>query len=561
MKILVEGEKYNLNFLREIFDNPIFYSQEGESGRLISVGYYHSYRNSEIIYMLPKVFMVSESLSIFGLDKTQLINLDNNQSFEDNDKYEWIRHISVFFYNSLLEFRLRNLRTSILNNSLTAGLNTNIDESEYSYLDLLLSFVNFYKKNKEYINFKKVDYKSKKNEKVNWEKTVRKSIPLLTKKKQPIYNKFRSKGKSIDTEDQLMVYFFSILNYFDNQHNLNLNIRSPFNLIKGSSFTLLQKNGLIKLRKIKYKYFNDTSRKIYNLCELYFSKTDTSSRNKMSEDFISVNNYNLVFEDMIDKLFSDSIQNYSDGDGNSLKQLKNNKDGKVIDHLFSYQSLFDTSNIFYIGDSKYYKPENLADKISKYKQFTYAKNIIQYNIDIFNNKGDYYPSDLKYRDEITEGYNITPNFFIYAYIKDYRNFDESNLEEKDEIIKSSHFEYRLFDRDTLFIHQYKINFLYVLKAYSQINPYSLEKFREKSKKTFRDNFISFFSKKEKCKYQFFIYRGSDIKHFVNTNFRILNGKCFQITDNKLIVAKHIFDDSIKHLVEKYLDKYDIVDND
>lgn len=49
----------------------------------------------------------------------------------------------------------------------------------------------------------------------------------------------------------------------------------------------------------------DTLKKTYVLCELYFSKTDTSNTKNKKEDFISVRNYNIVFEDMIDKLFSD----------------------------------------------------------------------------------------------------------------------------------------------------------------------------------------------------------------------------------------------------------------
>ena len=81
---------------------------------------------------------------------------------------------------------------------------------------------------------------------------------------------------------------------------------------------------------------------------------------------------------MVDKLLSDPIsEEKTTSDGISLKKLKYNEDGKVIDHIFDYESLIDNSNIFYIGDSKYYKSDNIAGKLSKYKQFTYAKNVIQ----------------------------------------------------------------------------------------------------------------------------------------------------------------------------------------
>ena len=527
MKILVEGEKYKLEQLTDIFDDPKFYHQnDNQEGTILSVGYYHSYEKGELIYMLPKVFMAGNGKTVFNIDKDELYYLDKIETFKHKEEYNWIRQISVYFYNSLLEFKRRNKDSHIVQSSLSANLNTNLNDKEYSYLDLLLSFINFYKKNKNHILFKHIEFKSNQAKKPNWEKTIRKSIPLITQDKKPIYNIFRNKKKIVNTEEELLTYFFSILNKLNTNHNLYLKIDKSYSLIKGSKFELLQKNGLSKLRKIKHRYFNDTLKKMYHLCEIYFSQTDTSSIRKKKEEFISVNNYNLVFEDMIDKLFSDSIIEKKTSDGSTLKHLKYNDDGKIIDHIFDYQSLLDTSDIFYIGDSKYYKSDNTAGKVSKYKQFTYARNVIQYNIDLLNETGLYYTENLRYRDKLTEGYNITPNFFIYGYINDYKNFDDNELIEKGEIVKSFHFKERLFDRDTLFVHQYKINFLYVLKAYSQFGNQTIEKFRKETKLMFRDNFINFFSNHSKSDFQLFEYQKNDFEIFVENNFRLINGKVF-----------------------------------
>ena len=551
MKILIEGEKYELKQVTDIFDDPKFYHQEGQSATILSVGYYHSYQKGELIYMLPKVFMAGSGKTVFNIDKDELYNLETTETFKHKEEYNWIRQISVYFYNSLVEFKRRNKDSTIVQSSLSANLNTNLNDKEYSYLDLLLSFVNFYKKNKSHILFKHVEFKSNQAKKPNWEKTIRKSIPLITQDKKPIYNIFKNKKKIVNTEEELLTYFFSILNKLNTDHNLYLKIDKSYSIIKGSKFELLQKNGLAKLKKIKYRYFNDTLKKMYHLCEIYFSQTDTSSTRKKKEEFISVNNYNLVFEDMIDKLFSDSIIEKKTSDGTTLKHLKYNDDGKIIDHIFDYQSLLDTSDIFYIGDSKYYKSDNTAGKVSKYKQFTYARNVIQYNIDLLNETGSYYAKNLRYRDKLTEGYNITPNFFIYGYINDYKNFDDNELIEKGEIVKSFHFKERLFDRDTLFVHQYKINFLYVLKAYSQFRNQTIEKFRKETKLIFRDNFIEFFSNQSKSDFKLYVYQKNDFRVFVENNFRLVNGKCFLTIDNKLILAKHKFDSTLDSLLFEF----------
>lgn len=551
MKILIEGEKYPLKQLKNIFDDQKFYHPEGQEGTILYVGYYHSYEKEELIYMLPKVFMANSLETVFGIEKSYLFDLKQSDSFKHKDKYNWVRQISVYFYNSLLEFKRRNKSSVIVQSSLSANFNTNLIEQEYSYLDLLLSFVNYYKQNKNHILFKHIEFKSQQVRNPNWNKTIQKSIPLLTQDNQPVYNVYRNRKKAINTEEELLTYFFSILNHFNNEHNLYLKIDKSYTLIKGYKFKALQNNGLSKLRRIKYRYFNDTLKKMFHLCEIYFSQTDTSSISKKKEEFISVNNYNLVFEDMIDKLFSDPILDKKTAGGTTLKNLKYNDDGKIIDHIFDYQSLLDTSDIFYIGDSKYYKSDNTAGKVSKYKQFTYAKNIIQYNIDLLNITGISYTENVRYRDKLTEGYNITPNFFIYGYINDYKNFDDNELVKKGNIVKSFHFENRLFDRDTLFVLQYKINFLYVLKAYSQFGNQTIEKFRADTKHKFRNNFIEFFSNHNKLEFQLYEYQRTDFDSFVESNFRKINGKCFMTKEKKLILAKHIKDETLNDLLSDF----------
>jgi hypothetical protein len=544
MKILIEGEKYSLELLKDIFDDPKFYHEENQEGIILSVGYYHSYLKGELVYMLPKVFIAQGEETVFGVTKTELLNFERSETFKHKEEYNWIRQVSVCFYNSLLEFRRRNNSTSIIQSSISSNLNTNLGKHEYSYLDLLLSFVNFYKKKKSIILFEHIEFKSKQARNPNWERTICKSMPLINQYKQPIYTIYKNKKKVVNAEDELLIYFFSILNHFNENHNLYLQIDKSYEIIRGSRFRLLQKNGLSKLRKIKYRYFNDILKKMYHLCEIYFSQTDTSSINKKREEFISVSNYNLVFEDMIDKLFSDPIVERQTADGTTLKNLKYNDDGKIIDHVFDYQSLLDTSDIFYIGDSKYYKSDNTAGKVSKFKQFTYAKNVIQYNIDLLNETGKYYTENISYRDDLTEGYNISPNFFIYGFISDYKNFDKPKLSEKGGVVKSFHFDNRLFDRDTLFVHQYKINFLYVLKSYTQFGKQFIEKFRSETKTMFRNNFIDFFSSKDKSDFELYEYQLQNIEEFVETNFRLVHGKCFRTIEKKLILAKHVKDSSL-----------------
>ncbi|MBK7797544.1 MAG: hypothetical protein IPJ53_00375 [Saprospiraceae bacterium] len=69
MKILIEGEKYALELLQDIFDDPKFYHQENREATILSVGYYHSYEKGELVYMLPKVFMADSQETVLALLK------------------------------------------------------------------------------------------------------------------------------------------------------------------------------------------------------------------------------------------------------------------------------------------------------------------------------------------------------------------------------------------------------------------------------------------------------------------------------------------------------------
>lgn len=553
MKILIENEIYPVELLQGLFDDPKFYKQNGLNGIITSVGYYHSFEKNSLVFMLPKVFMRDKDKTVFDYEKIELIDLIKNESVKHKTQYNWVRQLSIHFYNSLSEFRKRSKDTSIIHNTETFELNTNLGDKEYSFLDLLLSFVNFYKKNKQQILFKHIEFISNQAKKPKWEKTIRKSLPILTSGKTPIYIEITNKKKIINIEEELLTYFFSILNHLNTQHNLNLKIDKAFNLIKGKSFDTLCLNGSTKLRKIKYRYFNDTLKKMYGLCSLYFSQFDKSSIKRKREDFLAISNYNLVFEDMVDKLFSNEL-NTLQVDGITIDKLKHNDDGKIIDHIYDYKSLIDTSDIFYIGDSKYYKSDNYAGKVSKYKQFTYAKNVIQFNIDLLNKNNQNRIGNLRYRDEISEGYNISPNFFIYGYIDDVWNYHTHSITKKGSPISSYHFIERLFDRDTLFVHQYKINFLYVLKAYTNFNESEIQIFRKEVKETFRNHFLDFFNNGKECYFEFYecILNKTEFSDFIEKNFKRLNGKCFCTIDNRLLLAKHRKDTTIEDLLGYFI---------
>lgn len=192
-----------------------------------------------------------------------------------------------------------------------------------------------------------------------------------------------------------------------------------------------------------------------------------------------VKDFYIVFEAIIDELVGDNPL----PDGMQKKQ----DDGKIVDHLFTAQSLIENEDkpTYYIGDSKYYKMGHELGKESIYKQYTYARNVIQWNLDLW---GQGKEPQVKLRDDVTEGYNIIPNFFVSGKMDEHFDYTEDGIAQTDRKNKrhrKEHFKNRLFDRDTLLLFHYDVNFLFVLSLYARNNASQKEEWKHKVRNRFR----------------------------------------------------------------------------
>ena len=265
---------------------------------------------------------------------------------------------------------------------------------------------------------------------------------------------------------------------------------------------------------------------LWHLLYVFYERAEEAAQGKAHDERLLVRDFNIVFEDMIDSLI---------GEKALPSGLKEQKDGKIIDHIYQDKSLIGDGDIYFIGDSKYYKEGNSVGQHSRYKQFTYAKNVIQYHIDLFHEKAQ----TLRYRDELTEGYNPTPNFFIRGTIDEkdlsYSEHKLTRYQEDEKKCSNKHFENRLFDRDTLLVLTYEINFLYVLSAYVLSHDYgsSSDSFlRER----FRADVIQAFEELY-CFYELWPEASVEEKEaFVEKHFKRLLGKIYQTEDETLILA-------------------------
>ncbi len=493
------------------------------------VGYFYCTHPeiNDAVFVLPKVFIDENGLAFGKIEPEKIIRLDSFSDKSLDQEKETIFELSAWLYQAIAHFVEEHKDTDIVKMSNVQEVASAKGEKCQTYIDIILQLQKFQKEHRHLFTYISIVNRSG-TRKINWNKTVRKVQPFL-QDDTPIYMDFYNKTKSINFDEELIVLFFSTLRYLQEKMRFKTVCDLRYDLIpvRKIESMISHGQGTRRLRTIRKKYFTDELVQLWNLLYVFFDKAEKIASGKYHQEKLLAIKFNIIFEAMIDQLIGGN-----DVEEN-LKRLKNQKDGKHLDHLYKEPSLINNSgDIYFIGDSKYYKESTDLVGNSVYKQFTYAKNIIQYHIDLFN-KSKQYPDGIQYRDALTEGYNITPNFFIrasavkdenglYSYTEDgLKNEYEDDVKEKQNKLFNCHFPNRLFDRDTFVLQTYNINFLYVLAHYVQGADKSIQK-------RIRDKFREDLLKRFNALYDFWILttNKSQLQSAIDKHFRKINGKVF-----------------------------------
>lgn len=526
MIILFEEYQYDTEDLSNVLNERYFFPINSIKSKINFVGYYFNplanNGKGDSVIIFPKVFINENNLAFDEFSPESLIipSFETNNKLVNTGKDKLIFEISTWLYRSIQQYNKRHFYNSISENQFINQIVTNLDENSSTELDIILSLLRFHKDNKDLFTFISKNAHSQQN-KINWHKTISKKYAII-QNNQPLYVDLATTRKRKNDDEELLIIFYSTLNYIREKYAFNFQIPENYNLIKGHQFEGFLRRGCRLLKNIKYKYFSDKMICLYNLLFTYFERSERTQSKKRIEEILLIKNFNIVFEDMIDDLI---------GDSTLFPELKNHADGKQVDHIYKYKSLLVEDDIYFVGDSKYYKPHSSVGKNSKAKQFTYAKNVIQYNVDLFNSEN--LDDRIRYRENETEGYNITPNFFISAFVNKEFDFSKSYLKESGKPIMQFHFENRLFDRDTLFVQSYNINFLFVLSAYLSRNSALKNNFKKETQKVFREKLVTFINEK------YLFYKVKPINNdFISRHFKLLNGKVYKPSqfETELILA-------------------------
>lgn len=553
MRILIEEYQYDYGDVSDVLKGLGVLQDVDGKVSLSYVGYYFNGDPdvSDCVFILPKVLLEGEfgKEKVFGhIEPRDLINADECKELTTEER-SFIYNLSVWIYRAISVFRDHEFdrmedgkrQSSIVLYKQAPMMGHARRRKANTFLDVLLTLQEWNKRNQSFVMFIVKNLHSGCN-KINWTRTISRSQAVIqesiggARRQDVSYLAPINKKRQINFDEELLVIYYSILQHIHDTYGFPVSINVNFPLIRGDKFKrYISGYGKRRLKQIKYQYFSDKALELWELCYAFFDRPDNIMLNVDKREYLLVKSFHIVFEAIIDELIA--------GDQKLPKELKDQPDGKRVDHLYQYKELTNNDkddDIYYIGDSKYYKRGNSLGKESVYKQFTYARNVIQWNIDLFNDgRAEEKDGHVKLRDDVTEGYNIIPNFFISANQDVLRPEDDIKLIDSDkeegrrrqQYYLSRQFENRLFDRDTFLLAHYDVNFLFVVALYGRNNSASKVQWRNKVRRMFRTEIQQML----KDNFEFYAMTAqSDVNPdaYIRENFQQVLGKVYHPFDNR-----------------------------
>ena len=568
MKILVEEYQYDAALVRDVLQGvDALQNVEGQVS-LSYVGYFYNPKlnggKGDTVFIMPKVLMDEQGKVFSKYSPNAIIHMDHENMSDQERKF--LYEFAVWIYRAVDVFQRSHKDSDIVYHRKISQVGRGMKKRTNTLLDILLSLIQFNKDNQSLITFILKNLHSGFN-KINWTRTINHSEAII-QSDEPIYIRPVNKKRQVNFDEELLVIYYSILNYISQTYGFHVDIKVGFPLITGSRFeSYLSGRGVVRLRQIKYKYFSDKMLELWNLCYAFFAhRTEITTSTELKE-YLLVKNFYVVFEAIIDELIGDSKEELP-------KDFKEQKDGKLVDHLYTYPGLIeadDEQRTYYIGDSKYYRIGGPLGDTSIYKQYTYARNIVQYNIDLWLDESTPDP-EIRLRDDVTEGYNIIPNFFISAAMKpgdysyNHREIELTKITGKRNPEIKFQFKDRLFDRDTMLLSRYNVNFLFVVSLYARNRQSEKAAWKDEVRKQFRDEIRKVLERE----YSFYPMRsrGVVLDDYMTQHFRQLTGKVFTPFQDKSILTLALHTPNERHaltaeqaeLVDMLKEDFDIDEN-
>lgn len=214
MRILIEEYPYEVADVKDILHGmDALVNVEGRVS-IHYVGYYYNTLLKDCVFILPKVLLKGKPGKELAFGKympEDIVNLEEQNPLNSEER-NFLYKFAVWIYRAIVVYKndKRN-DTDIVYHSKIAHVGNGKRRLSNTYLDILLSLIQFNRENQSFFFFIVKNLHSGLN-KINWTRTIATQTALV-QNGQPIYLNPVNKKRQINFDEELLVIFFSILNY------------------------------------------------------------------------------------------------------------------------------------------------------------------------------------------------------------------------------------------------------------------------------------------------------------------------------------------------------------
>ena len=226
MRILIEEYQYDVVKVKDVlYGIDALENVEGKVS-IHYVGYFYNTLLKDCVFILPKVLLkdVGGQELAFGKYKPEdIVSPDKNWEMEVQEK-DFLYKFAVWIYRAIVVYKndKRN-DTDIVYHTKIAQIGKGSRRLSNTYLDILLQLLQFNRDNQSFFFFIVKNLHSGYN-KINWTRTISHETAIV-QSEQPIYLKPVNKKRQINFDEELLVIFFSILNYISDTYGFPKDIK------------------------------------------------------------------------------------------------------------------------------------------------------------------------------------------------------------------------------------------------------------------------------------------------------------------------------------------------
>lgn len=251
MLLFIEGYPYNLNdtvrdnlTVRDVLKDVVSVPEKEGQYTFGYVGYCYSKAAKDVIFFLPKVVLTGEQNeesdddTIFGASPQEIIDFESEKikskfTEEGCKEYkEFLSTLSIWVYRTISVYKQTH-NDNILESKDYQTESRGRKQKHNTLLDVIIALRDFNRNNQDYFTFIAKNVHSGYN-RINWSKTIASSQAFI-QDGTPVYVNPVNRKKMVNFDEELLVIYFSILNYICETHGFSFEINIHYQLISQKS--------------------------------------------------------------------------------------------------------------------------------------------------------------------------------------------------------------------------------------------------------------------------------------------------------------------------------------